>query len=292
MISIITCSIKPHEAESLRKNIENTIGVPFEFIAYDNRGTGKGICQVYNECAENARYENLCFIHEDVEFHTKDWGAHIIDKLKDKDCGIIGFAGSTMKSKYPSGWGSSGKYGVRMHMIQVDNGKEFKISLNPDNNDFSQVITTDGLCMFIRKDVWRTVRFDETVLKGFHCYDVDISIAAHIAGYKNYICHTVLVKHFSAGNYDTEWWTENKKMHRKWDGHLPLYLKRHHPVYKRYLEYRTSNEWTYRLGSKGVFNGIKTKHILGYLFTHLVNGRSYKLINKYLKYRLQSQKAK
>ena len=62
MISIITCSIKPHEAESLRKNIENTIGVPFEFIAYDNRGTGKGICQVYNECAENARYENLCFI--------------------------------------------------------------------------------------------------------------------------------------------------------------------------------------------------------------------------------------
>ena len=43
MISIITCSIKPHEAESLRKNIENTIGVPFEFIAYDNRGTGKGL---------------------------------------------------------------------------------------------------------------------------------------------------------------------------------------------------------------------------------------------------------
>ena len=47
--SIIVCSIRPDEAERLRRNIEATIGVPFEFIAYDNRGTGKGICQVYNQ---------------------------------------------------------------------------------------------------------------------------------------------------------------------------------------------------------------------------------------------------
>ena len=113
MFSIIVCSIRPDEAERLRKNIEATIGVPFEFIAYDNRGTGKGICQVYNECAENARYDNLCFVHEDVEFATENWGKLIAEKLSEKDCGVIGFAGSTIKSKAYSGWSSSSRSTMR-----------------------------------------------------------------------------------------------------------------------------------------------------------------------------------
>ena len=57
MFTIIVCSIRPEEAEKLRKNIEATIGMPFEFLAYDNRGTGKGICQVYNELAEKAQFD-------------------------------------------------------------------------------------------------------------------------------------------------------------------------------------------------------------------------------------------
>ena len=81
MFSIIVCSIRPNEAERLRKNIEETIGVPFEFLAYDNRGTGKGICQVYNECAEKAQYPYLCFVHEDIEFTTNKWGEKIAEKL-------------------------------------------------------------------------------------------------------------------------------------------------------------------------------------------------------------------
>ena len=44
MFTIIVCSIHPADAERLRANIEKTIGVPFEFLVYDNRETGKGIC--------------------------------------------------------------------------------------------------------------------------------------------------------------------------------------------------------------------------------------------------------
>lgn len=287
MFTIIVCSIRPQEAEKLKKNIEATIGVPFEFIAYDNRDTGKGICQVYNECAERAQYDYLCFAHEDIEFLTDNWGEKIASKLKDKDCGVIGFAGSAMKSKHPGGWCSTSSYGQRMNMIQVEKkNKERKYKVNPYNEDFSRVITADGLCLFASRQTWASVKFDETVLTGFHCYDVDFAIGVHVAGYKNYICHNVMVKHFSSGNYDKRWWVENEKMHKKWAKTLPLYVneKKSH-LYRMYLEYKSSIAWTYVLGKSGVFDGIKKRHILAYVTTHPLNGRSYKLLANYLKYR-------
>ena len=119
MFSIIVCSIRPAEAEALRQNIAATIGdVPFEFIAYDNRGTGKGIAEVYNECASRAKYDLLCFAHEDIEFRSEGWGRDIASKLEEQGTGVIGFAGSTYKSAYPTGWLCTRRWGVRMNYVQ------------------------------------------------------------------------------------------------------------------------------------------------------------------------------
>ena len=215
MFTIIVCSIHPADAERLRANIEKTIGVPFEFLVYDNRETGKGICQVYNECAEKAQYDYLCFAHEDIEFMTEGWGRKLAVKLQEEDCGVIGFAGNAMKSKFPAGWCSTPHYGTRMNMVQ--GGKtDRSYKVNPYKEDFSTVVTSDGLCLFTPKCTWNKIRFDEHTLTGFHCYDIDFAIAAHVAGFKNYVCHTVLVKHFSHGNYDIRWWNENIKLHKKW----------------------------------------------------------------------------
>lgn len=57
MYSIICCSVKPEAAEALRRNVAETIGVPFEFIVFDNREKGYGLCRVYNLCAARARYD-------------------------------------------------------------------------------------------------------------------------------------------------------------------------------------------------------------------------------------------
>ncbi|MFR9597332.1 MAG: glycosyltransferase, partial [Rikenellaceae bacterium] len=104
MVSIIVCSINPELAESFRENVLATIGVECEFIIFDNRGTGLGICEVYNRCAEQAKYDYLLFAHEDILFGTQNWGAIIIEKLSDPTTGAIGFAGCTVKSKRYSGW--------------------------------------------------------------------------------------------------------------------------------------------------------------------------------------------
>ena len=74
MISVLICSIDTELLNNVRTNIAETIGVPFEILYLDNRNEKKGICQVYNELAERARFPYLCFLHEDVILNANDWG--------------------------------------------------------------------------------------------------------------------------------------------------------------------------------------------------------------------------
>ena len=95
--TLICCSVDPAAAEALRRNVAATIGEPFEFDVWDNRGRNVGLCDVYDRCAERSGGEYLCFVHEDVRFLTEGWGARLAAKLCEPDCGVIGFAGSVLK---------------------------------------------------------------------------------------------------------------------------------------------------------------------------------------------------
>lgn len=44
--------------------------------------------------ARQARYPYLFFVHEDVKFHSQDWGTVVAEKLAEPSCGVIGFAGT------------------------------------------------------------------------------------------------------------------------------------------------------------------------------------------------------
>ncbi len=284
MFSIIVCSIRPAEAEALRLNIKNTIGsdIPFEVIAYDNRGTGKGICQVYNECAAKAAYDILCFMHEDVEFKTIGWGKAVADKLSEPDCGVIGFAGNVMKSSAPTGWSSTRGKGDRYTYIQRDGGKEILSIRNPYKDDFSQVITLDGMCLFMNRKVWENVRFDEDTLKGFHCYDIDVTVGAAAAGYRNWVCHTVLVEHFSMGSYGKDWAEDTLDIHRKWQELLPMSVSPMSDRQKKKLEDRASQAWLNVFRELDVYDVMTLGMVLKYVLKHPLNGRSYKLLKGYL----------
>ena len=87
MFSIIICSISPERLLQVKKNIQETIGTEHEFIAIDNRETKWPIAKAYNEGAKRARYPYLFFVHEDVRFHSQDWGKVIAGKLEEPDCG-------------------------------------------------------------------------------------------------------------------------------------------------------------------------------------------------------------
>ena len=107
MLSIIICSISPERLQAVKRNIQHSIGVEHEFIIIDNREKKWPIAKAYNYGAYAAKYPYLFFVHEDVKFHSQNWGGVIENKLREPDCGVIGFAGSKVKLKSYSGWGQS-----------------------------------------------------------------------------------------------------------------------------------------------------------------------------------------
>ena len=82
MISIVICSISPERLRQVIQNIQGTIGVEYEIIAIDNREKNWPIARVYNEGAYRAQYPYLFFVHEDVKFHSRNWGLVIEEKIR------------------------------------------------------------------------------------------------------------------------------------------------------------------------------------------------------------------
>lgn len=225
MLSIIVCSINPEYLSALQQNIAETIGTEYEIIPIDNRECNWPIAKAYNHGAKQAKYPFLFFAHEDIKFHTKEWGPVIEDKLKEQTTGIIGFAGSKARVNTYAAWFQERDWMV-LHLYQrAKNLTKLDISNVYLEVPFIPVTTIDGLGMFVRADVWAKLPFDESVLQGFHCYDIDFSLQIFTHKYVNYVCtsNDVWIEHFSHGNYDTEWISETVRLHRKkWKYMLPL----------------------------------------------------------------------
>lgn len=226
MISFVVCSISDEKLAAFRANVDRTIGVEYEIVAVDNRRAGYSLCQAYNIGASQARYPYLCFAHEDIAFLSDNWAQAIVDQLSVPTTGVIGFAGATGKPATMSTWSFSGAY-HRINIRETADGVSHRIVSNPRNERFAEVVTLDGLCLFVRADVWAKVRFDEVTLDGFHLYDLDFSTAVKVAGYRNYVCYTVMVEHFSRGSFNTTWIEYSKKYHRKWADKLPIFVEDH-----------------------------------------------------------------
>src|SRR5205809_6411151 len=103
MLSIIICSRDHEQLVLVKKNISETIGIPFEILSIDNSNNKYSICTAYNTAASEAKYETLCFMHEDIVIRTYNWGNIVLDILK-QDFGLAGVAGSMYKSRSISGW--------------------------------------------------------------------------------------------------------------------------------------------------------------------------------------------
>ena len=74
MISIIICARREDIAPELRKNIEETIGLPYEIIVINNAGNDFTIFSAYNKGVSLSKFPLLLFMHDDILYHTTDWG--------------------------------------------------------------------------------------------------------------------------------------------------------------------------------------------------------------------------
>ncbi|MBL3546877.1 glycosyltransferase [Chryseobacterium sp. KMC2] len=206
MISIIISSYLPKYFSALEDNISSSIGVPYELIKIDNPGL-MGICKAYNLGAEKAKYDNLLFIHEDILFHTQGWGEKLIKHLSKENTGIIGVAGSSYVPSAPSSWTVSENYNF-VHILQGDKSNTDSFLIHSTKQNREEVFAVDGVFIAITKENYAQFKFNETVLKGFHGYDLDFSLRVS-KKLQNYVIDDILIEHFSKGNRDKVWLDNN-----------------------------------------------------------------------------------
>lgn len=257
MISIIVSSYKEDVFKKFHENVDYTIGnICYEIVKIYNPGK-MGICQAYNEGAGKAKYPYLVFSHDDIRFHTNNWGSIIKDIFEDEpNVGLVGCAGGLYKSYLPTGWAVDPKftslymigthYGSS-HITKIYNGTSRSLKLNeltniPENFRASEIINEevlmlDGMFLCTRKSIHEKIPFDQDTFKGFHSYDLDYSLQLNRT-YKVIVNHNILVEHFSPGRFDLVWLEEMNKLNKKWRNSLPLSLNYISNAQRRELEFR------------------------------------------------------
>jgi hypothetical protein len=244
MISVIICSVNPIQLQEVSQNISETIGLPYELIAVDNRNSVRGICSVYNEAAENAKYNYLCFVHEDVKFHTKGWGEELIQLLSDKSIGLVGVSGTVYKSVYPSTWSACDTSFYRTNCLQHFKAKQEPIIMysNPNNSSYCETVLVDGVFMATREEIWANNQFDESNFKGFHGYDLDWSYSIR-KNYKVIVTYKILIEHFSEGVLSKDWIKSSLLLHNKWKYWLPFSAEKLQPINIRFSNFLSIQNW-------------------------------------------------
>ncbi|MRX67909.1 Glycosyltransferase like family protein [Flavobacterium resistens] len=226
MISIIVCSRTSDISLSLRENLEKTIGCIYELIIIDNSKNTHSIFEAYNLGIQKSKFEFLCFIHDDICMHTQDWGKIIVGIFKeDLKIGLIGIAGSKIKSKMPSPWWNCPNNQSVINIIQHYSHKDKESMTSGFNEDLNvEAAVLDGVFMSARKV--EKIQFDSK-MAGFHNYDLNISLEYKKHDYKVVITKQLLLEHFSTGKLNEDWVKSCYYIHRKYKSILPLNNKSH-----------------------------------------------------------------
>lgn len=241
MISIIICSRNAIMGSLLDDNIRNTIGVEYEIVLVDNSEGKYGICGAYNEGVRRSKGDILCFIHEDLLFHSFNWGKSVEKYFKNDKLGMLGVAGSiSVPDKYD--WRFFGF--SKTHVVQG-----YNVLTNPlhyyikgiEWNTFTpreRVAVVDGCWFCIRKQLFDEgkLRFDEETFKGFHLYDSDISMQLNKCGGHIYICSDIIIEHFSEGIYTVDFQESLDAFLKKWEKDLPFSVEEVDPLLWRDAE--------------------------------------------------------
>jgi len=234
MVSIITCSIKPEICQRMLNSVNQTIGVEYETIVFDNREKRFGLCAAYNNAAKEAKGDYLCFVHEDIVIETEDWGRGLIKFAENNnDCGAIGIAGGKYANRNFLSWC------VPNHLIKVYDGRGSKNDLiyhyiNPNNEIFSKAVCLDGVFLFVKKDIWENNKFDEKTFKDFHFYDADFSFSIS-QRYQNYVYFGMDIYHFSPGNIEKTYLENMYLFQKKWKCRLPYCLSGYNVSFRQEL---------------------------------------------------------
>lgn len=243
MISIIVCARRNDIPTPLRENIAQTIGLPYEVIAIDNSDNRYSIFSAYNEGVRRSRYPFVLFMHDDILYHTNDWGKKLVAHFNDAKVGAIGVAGTPYLSQMPGGWWMNGMGHLYLLQSSKDKPEPELQDIFPAGSQTEEVVVLDGVWFCIRKELFGRIQFDEEHFKGFHFYDADISLQVYEAGYKLLCIRDILIHHLSTGTLDQRWENSAWVFYRKWKNKLPLSTVHYPYSHQCQIEQRSIQEF-------------------------------------------------
>ena len=221
MISIIICSREQTISSDLYENIKDTIGCKYELIVIDNTKNQYSIFEAYNLGIKKSVGDYLCFMHDDILLHTNSWGAMATNIFKeDKQVGLIGVAGSKTLSKMPAAWWDCREEEKILNLIQHFKDKDTETwNLGFEDSSNTEAVVIDGVFMVMRRD--ERILFDER-LKGFHNYDLFLSLKHHMLNKKVLVTSEILLEHFSEGSLCKAWYQSSSLFHKLYKNYLPV----------------------------------------------------------------------
>jgi glycosyltransferase involved in cell wall biosynthesis len=225
MISCIICSRRPDISAELKENIASTIGCEYELVVIDNSKNEYSIFSAYNEGVHRANGDILCFMHEDILYHTFDWGKKVVEYFEQyHQAGLIGIIGTHFLSIIPSGWWDT-EIGSGHLLQRFYKGDSYTVEMDFRGDSTkvpTRVVAVDGLWMCMQRNLFSKVRWDEETFNGFHAYDLDMSLQVYNAGFEVHIMWDILIEHKSYGNPNLSFHIANQHLWNKWKNFLPL----------------------------------------------------------------------
>ena len=261
MISIVICSRTIDISQSLKINIQETIGLNYEIIVINNSQNNYSIFSAYNLGVKQCNNEIICFMHDDVHFETLNWGNIVINQFQKENIGAVGVAGTPYYAKMPGAWWSGG-------MICQHISGQTDYAYAPIKNNALPIVVLDGLWFCIKKELFKTISFDEKNFSGFHFYDVDISLQIKNLGFEILSLYNITISH-SSGKLDSVWLKNALILNKKWEKHLPLSVI--NITYKQEvkIEYLVLSEYLKAMH----LNGIKWFKIIQFALVQILKNR-------------------
>lgn len=270
MISIIICSRNPDISDELKQNIAKTIGVEYELVVIDNSKNNYSIFSAYNKGIEKTAFPLLCFMHEDVELFTQDWGIKVVEYFeKIDDLGILGVIGSHYLPNSLAYWHDFKPFYLS-GIVPIQNNEKFEYVdyINKDIDKYTEVVAVDGMWFCMPKKLFDKIRFDAQGYDGFHMYDMDISMQViNILQKKVIVTFEIVVGHYTNGAIDEVFIKNMKYFYKKWEKYLPIHrnisideklnefmgwrMLEYYNLYERYFSLqRQLNSKAYNLGKR------------------------------------------
>lgn len=225
-VAVVVCSRENNEQKKdFIQHIKDTCGCNAHVYFLINQD-GVGLTQIYEDMIKSDKVDSnvIIFIHDDIEFLKKGWGAEILRLFnKHKDYGIIGVAGSAQFDENGAWWQYNKKYGQVLHR---HDGKSWLTAFSPLlDHDLQEVCVIDGLFMAVHKK--RISKNFDPEVKGFNFYDIDFCLANYIDGKtKIGVTTNIRIAHNSVGEMKPEWYTNRDQINEKYKDYYPIDLEK------------------------------------------------------------------